>query len=304
MAAISIVMAVYNGAATLAATMDSILAQSETGFELLAVDDGSTDATPSMLAGYAARDPRVRVLTQPNAGLTRALIRGCDEAKGTLIARHDCGDRSHPDRLRRQREVLDANPGVVLVTCSTLYLGPAGEPLYIVETDGAEIRRSLLHDGIDDIRGLTHHGTAMFRRNAYATAGGYRAEFRVAQDLDLWLRMAPLGEVAVVPQVLYEAVIDVGSISASRRDEQVASAEIALQWRDAKTDEERTALLKKAAAIVPQKKRDAAGEARALYFIASCLRRTRHPHWTRYARRAIRRDPFYLRAWLLLLRWR
>jgi glycosyltransferase involved in cell wall biosynthesis len=304
MAAISIVMAVYNGAATLTATMDSILAQTETDFELVAVDDGSTDATPSMLAGYATRDPRVRVITQPNGGLTRALIRGCAGATGALIARHDCGDRSHPERLRRQRELLDAHPGVVLVTCSTLFLGPGGEPLYVVETDGAEIRRSLLHDGIDDIRGLTHHGTAMFRRDAYVAAGGYRAEFRVAQDLDLWLRMAPLGEIAVVPDVLYEAVIDVGSISANRRDEQVASAAISLQWRDATTEDERAALLQQAAAIVPQKKRAAAGEARALYFIASCLRRTRHPHWTRYARRAIRRDPLYLRAWLLLLRWR
>lgn len=297
-------MAVYNGAATLDSTMDSILGQSEPDFELVAVDDGSTDSTPAILAAYATRDDRVRVVTQPNAGLTRALIRGCEESRGTLIARHDCGDRSHPDRLRRQRELLDARPEVVLVSCYTRAVGPEDEPLYEVEADGEEIRRSLLGDGIDAIRGLTHHGTAMFRRDAYTAAGGYRAEFRVAQDLDLWVRMARLGELAVVPDFLYEARVDVGSISASRRDEQVASAEIALRLRDTTSETERASLLQKAAEIAPRKARKPADDARALYFIASCLRRTRHPQWKRYARQALQRDPLYLRAWLLLLRWR
>ena len=299
MATISVVMSVWNGAATLAATLDSILAQSERDFELIVVDDGSTDATPRILSDYAARDARIRRIAQQNSGLTRALIRGCDEATSELIARHDCGDRSHPERLRKQRALFDANPNLVLASCFTRYLGPGEEELYVASADGDEVRRSLLHDGVGTIRGLTHHGTAMFRRDAYVRAGGYRAQFRVAQDLDLWVRMAPLGEIAFVAEVLYEARVELGAISARRREEQVESARIALRMRD----ENDRSLLDEVARIAPKKRHSPRrSEAMTLYFIASCLRRTRHARWRDYARQAVRRNPFLLRGWVLLLR--
>jgi glycosyltransferase involved in cell wall biosynthesis len=299
MATISIVMSVRDGAATLPSTLDSILAQTERDFELIVIDDGSTDATPRILSDYAARDARMRVITQENTGLTRALIRGCEAATSALIARHDCGDRSHPERLRKQRELLEANANVVLASCSTRYLAPGDEELYVVRADGAEVRRSLLHDGVDDIRGLSHHGSAMFRRDAYVRAGGYRAQFRVAQDLDLWVRLAQLGEIAFVPEVLYEARIEVGAISGERRAEQVASTRIALRLRDGGDAQ----LLEEAARIAVQKtKSRRSGEALTLYFIASCLRRARNPRWRVYARQTLRRNPLLLRAWVLLLR--
>jgi glycosyltransferase involved in cell wall biosynthesis len=89
---LSVVMSVLNGAGDLARTLDSIFAQTERDFELIVIDDGSTDDTPSILARQS--DPRIRVITQPNEGLTRALIRGCEAARAPLIARHDCGDVS------------------------------------------------------------------------------------------------------------------------------------------------------------------------------------------------------------------
>ncbi|HEX8619202.1 MAG TPA: glycosyltransferase family 2 protein [Thermoanaerobaculia bacterium] len=298
-------MAVYNGAATLASTMDSILGQTERDFELIAVDDGSTDETPRILAAYAARDSRIRVIAQQNTGLTRALIRGCSAASGKLIARHDCGDRSHPDRLRKQR-ALFGDPELVLATCHTSYLGPGDELLYVAAATGEAIRESLLRDGAGTVRGVTHHGNAMFRRDAYERAGGYRAEFRVAQDLDLWLRLAKLGRIGVVPEVLYEARIEVGAISAERRNEQIASVAIALQLRDETPGETRRAELLQQAAMIaraPLSKRNRRrAEAATLYFIASCLRRARHPNWSRYARQAVRRDPLLLRGWALFLR--
>src|SRR5436853_2023556 len=109
---ISVVMAVYNGGAELAPTLDSILGQSEADFELIAVDNGSFDDTPAVLRHYAARDGRLRVIRQENAGLTAALIRGCAAASAEVIARHDCGDRSHPERFARQLALL--RDGVVL----------------------------------------------------------------------------------------------------------------------------------------------------------------------------------------------
>ena len=286
MVRVSVVMPVYNGAAGLPATLDSILAQSMPDFELIAVDDGSTDATPSLLAQAAARDARVRVLRQENEGITRALIRGCAAARAELIARHDCGDRSHPQRLERQCARFD-DADVVLASCFVRALAPGGEHLYTTEADGDDIRRSLLSDDVDHIRGLPHHGSAMFRRGAYEAAGGYRPQFYFAQDVDLWIRLVALGRIAVVPEVLYEATAGLGAISSRHRPEQFESARLSIAIRDGG---DAPSLLARAAKIRPSPGRAGAfSDARALYFIAACLRRNGDRAWRRYAQAALLR---------------
>jgi glycosyltransferase involved in cell wall biosynthesis len=290
---LSVVMAVFNGADTLRATLDSILAQSERDFELVVVDDGSTDATPSILVGAALRDPRVRVITQANAGLTRALIRGCNEARAEIIARHDCGDRSHPSRFARQLALLAA--GHAVVACATRFVDADGDLLYIARADGEEVRRSLLHDDASRIHALPHHGSAMFRRDAYAKAGGYREQFRVAQDLDLWIRIArDGGTFAVIDEVLYDATVDARSISGTARDAQVRATEIAVALRDGRGS------LADAASVTPAPF-TARGEAAALYFIGKCLLQQRNRKGLRVLREALRRDPWHWRAWVSLL---
>ena len=298
MAKISIVMAVFNGARDLERTMSSLFVQTEGDFELIVVDDGSTDDTAAILR--QCKDPRLRIVTQEHAGLTRALILGCSQALAPIIARQDCGDHSHPTRLARQLRVLDEEPNAVLVSCHTRYHGPENETLYVSSQDGAEVRASLLHGSAGVLRGLSHHGSAMFRRSAYLQAGGYRQEFHVAQDLDLWMRLAPLGAFEIVPSVLYDAIVTTGAISARRRSEQLRSAAIAFELRDASDPQ---ALLRKLAEIpskaAPNTRRN---EADSLYFIASCLKRRRDRRWVRYARRALKRNPLFFRAWLLFLR--
>src|SRR5438445_3821400 len=86
---VSVVMGVYNGASHLAATLDSILSQDGVELEFIVVNDGSTDESAEILNCYASRDSRVRVIHQDRAGLTRALISGCDAARGEFIARQD-----------------------------------------------------------------------------------------------------------------------------------------------------------------------------------------------------------------------
>jgi glycosyltransferase involved in cell wall biosynthesis len=293
-------MAVYEGGARLAATLESVLRQTLSDFELLVVDDGSTDDTPSILCEYAARDPRVRVITQMNQGLTRALIAGCSAARAPVIARQDAGDTSMPERFAQQHEAL--TEGVVLVSCWTRTIAPGGETMFETNADGREARASLLRDGVESIRGLTHHGTAMFRRDAYLAAGGYREAFRFAQDLDLWIRLARAGRIAIVPDVLYEATWDIRSISANQRADQVALAEISIALRDGGDE---TTLLARASAIgrgEQTRRRIERDDGRAFHFIASCLRRNGDPRFRRYARAALRRDPFSLRTWMLLIR--
>jgi len=291
---VSVVMSVYNGAATLRETLDSIQAQRCVDFEVIVVDDGSTDGTAEILD--AAKE--IRVIHQENQGLTRSLVTGCRAAKAPIIARHDCGDRSHPDRLRKQLELMKDD--VVLVSCSTQYVGPDREPLYVVSSDGEEVRRSLLHDGVDSIRGLTHHGTAMFRRDTYFDAGEYRPQFRFAQDLDLWLRMAQRGRIAFVPEVLYEARFEPNAISGVHRDQQIESARIALALRDAPADQH-AALLQRASEIVPVRSASAKTNADGFYFLATALKNAGDRRWRQYAWRAVRLNPLHLRAWGRLL---
>ncbi|MEA2464088.1 MAG: hypothetical protein QOJ98_1835 [Acidobacteriota bacterium] len=294
MVRLSVVMSVYNGAAALPATLDSIVAQTMRDFEVVVIDDGSSDATASILAEYAARDSRIRPLSQVNSGLTRALIRGCDEARAAVIARHDCGDRSHPERFARQLALLEQ--GHVLVSCATRFSTSEGDELYVARADGGEVRRSLRDGDATHIHALPHHGSAMFRRDVYVAAGGYRPQFRLAQDLDLWIRIAPLGTIGVVPEVLYEATLDARSISGLSRDEQVRLTSIAVALRDGGD----ASLLDQAAHIAPARA-SRSGEAAALYFIGKCLLQQRNAKWRRYLREALRRNPWHWRAWVGLL---
>ena len=103
---VSVVMGVYNAERTLKAAVESILSQSFSDFELIVVNDGSTDKTQEILADFARRDARVRVVTQTNQGLTRSLILGCELASGRYIARQDADDVSMPDRFMQLVQLI------------------------------------------------------------------------------------------------------------------------------------------------------------------------------------------------------
>lgn len=290
---LSVVMAVFNGARELPSTLDSIAAQTFREYELIAIDDGSTDETPSILASSAARDPRIRVLSQANAGLTRSLIRGCAEARAEVIARHDCGDRSLPERFARELALLEE--GHALVSCATRFVDADRDLLYVARARGDETREKLLHADAAHIHALPHHGSAMFRRDAYVAAGGYRAPFRVAQDLDLWIRIAAVGSIGILDDVLYEALFDAKSISGSSRDAQLRLTEIAVALRDGGE----AALLEEAARVQPAP-HSTRGEASALYFIGKCLLAQGNAKGRVRLREALAKNPWHWRARLSL----
>ena len=214
---VSVVMSVYNGAPVLVGTIDSILSQDGIELEFLIVNDGSTDKSGEILDDYARRDSRVRVIHQKNAGLTRALVRGCALSTGEFIARQDAGDVSLPGRLAVQVGVLKSNPTVVMTSCGTRFIGPAGEVLYEICQHGVELHRGLQHIEIERLKGPSHHTSVMFKRKSYEAVGGYRPQFKVAQDLDLWTRLSEVGICWATPEVLCEARLDKNSISGSQR---------------------------------------------------------------------------------------
>lgn len=304
--ATSFVLPVYNAAPLLAETIDSILAQTDRDFELIVVDDGSTDTTPHLLATYAARDSRLRVITQPNAGITRALIAGCKAARGKYIARHDAGDVSDPRRLAIQRAMLDARDDLVFVACWTQIAGPEFEPLYVVRGTG-RAREPIDVLDVDHplcvIDGPNHHGSAVFRRDAYERAGGYRPEFYYGQDWDLWYRLAAIGKFQMAEEVLYTGRITPGSISSSAKTGQ---EEIAIHTHDAVRarahGESDAAYVERASRVRPARARlSRCTRARGLYFIGEALRRNRDKRCRRYLRDAALACPLMLRAWIRLL---
>jgi hypothetical protein len=299
---LSVVLPVYNGAVDLAATLESILAQSCAEFELLAVDDGSTDETLAIMAAYAARDARIRVIRQANAGITQALIAGCNAVRAPLIVRHDCGDVSRPHRFQRMVDIFRADPSCVLAAGECDFVGPEKELLYTTRHATRDLRRLLLEADVREIVSLPAHGAAAMRTEAYRQAGGYRPEFYFAQDLDLWIRMATLGTICIDASAVYELKVSVGAISSLHRAAQVASARLAIALRETRDEARRIALLEEVARIQPTGRGAPAAEADAQYFIASCLRRRNDARWRRYATRALAVYPLHFRSWLLLLR--
>jgi glycosyltransferase involved in cell wall biosynthesis len=301
---ISVVMGVYNGVNKLRETMESVLSQEGVSLEFIVIDDGSNDGGSAILRDYACHDARVRIAHQKNQGLTRALITGCELARGKYIARQDVGDVSLPNRLRLQKEVLDQHEDCAFVSCWTTITGPMDEYLFTSKGRGrarSPIRiLSKKEERWVAIDGPTHHGSVMFRKEAYVKAGGYRAAFYYAQDWDLWYRLAALGTFAMVEQSLYRGRITPSSISSSNRDRQVSYARlshraIALRL----SGQSDVAAAQEAEQLRPDNPHAIrrSDQSRAMYFVGRCLLNNNDLRAVGYFLNSIRANPFLFQAW-------
>lgn len=304
---VSVVMSVYNGARHLRPSVESILSQEGVHFEFIIINDGSTDGTSAILEEYAKKDKRIRLIHQENQGLTKALIRGCAEARGMFICRQDSGDISKPERLATQLHHIQSGKERVLVSCATNFVGPRYEFLFTKsgQVDDEDVRNSLLKGSLETIHGLNGHGSAFFSAELYRKVGGYRAEFYFAQDLDLWVRLARYGKVSFCPEILYEVRFAENEISGVYREEQLALTRIILELRDLEPSEQRNKeLLFQASLIKPTGKRKPSrkAKARALYYIGRCLKSQGNPDSRSYFWSCIGNNPFHLKAWLSLVR--
>ena len=222
--AVSVLMSVHDGAPSVAEAVASVLAQSAGDLELIVVDDGSTDATPDLLA--AVSDGRLRVLRQARTGLTRALNRALGAARADLVARLDADDVALPERLARQRAFLERAPDVGLLGSAAREIDGAGATVRVVRPpeDDAAIRRALIRAN------PFVHSSIMARRSLLERAGGYDESLAVAQDYDLWMRLARLTRLANLPDVLVVRRLGPRRVSVEREDDRLRT-EARVRWR-------------------------------------------------------------------------
>jgi glycosyltransferase involved in cell wall biosynthesis len=218
--AISVLMPVHNGQVTLAEAIQSILAQTFRDFELIAIDDGSTDSSLTILRKFAARDDRMRVVSRPNTGIAGALNDAIGLAQGEFFARMDADDVSMPTRFEKQVAYMRAHPDVVLLGSRVLLVEPYGTPMY-------ETTHDVDHDRIaaDLLRGVgwsVVHPVAMMRADAVRATGGYRPDRVPIEDLDLFLRLTEIGKAANLPDILLHYRQHMDSANHKRFHEQEA----------------------------------------------------------------------------------
>ncbi len=200
MTAITVLMAVHNGEQFLEEACQSVLGQDWHDFELLIVDDASTDVTSGILERLRRGDPRIRVIrNDANAGLTVSLNRGLREARGELVARIDADDLCTPCRLSLQKRYLDQHPLFTVVGSAATLVDETGavagreRPGY---TEGEVLANMFFSNPLT-------HSSVMFRRADIVALGSYDESFARAQDYDLWLRCVAAGKkIGLLPEAL------------------------------------------------------------------------------------------------------
>jgi hypothetical protein len=198
--AVSVVMAVYNGERFLRESVESVLAEPFRDLELVVLDDGSTDATPEILAEYGAADPRVVVHREPGDSLAEALNRCVAHCTAPLLARLDADDVSVRGRLEEQVGFMKAHPEVVLLGGQARLINDRGEAFGTAEYPTGD---AALREALRAINPFVHSAVVM-RRAAFDAVGGYRSNLAHSEDLDLWLRLAERGGLANLPKPVVE----------------------------------------------------------------------------------------------------
>lgn len=189
---VSVVLPVYNGAADVERSVQTILSQTFYNFELIIINDGSSDESAEVLESIS--DPRIRLYHQENMGLAATLNRGISLASGVYIARQDQDDLSHPQRLEKQVAYLGKHPECILLgTAAEIWVGD-------VPTDRAHdhpVEHSVLSFELLFNNPFVH-SSVMMRRDALLEIGGYSTdkERQPPEDYELWSRMARYGRVA------------------------------------------------------------------------------------------------------------
>lgn len=186
---VSVLIPVYNAESTAELALRSVLRQTMRDFEVVVVDDGSSDGTPAILDGFAARDHRIRLVRAPHLGIIEALNVGLAVCRGEFVARMDADDISHPRRLEMQIELMRSRPKVSVCSCLVRMFPRSGllggmvryEQWLNSLIDSEDIARDMF------VESPVAHPSAVLRRAELIEIGGYQ-DHGWPEDYDLWLR--------------------------------------------------------------------------------------------------------------------
>lgn len=216
---VSILMAVYNGAAFIGQAIASVLHQSFENFQFLIIDDASTDTTSDIIQRYADQDKRIDLYTNnKNLGLTCSLNYGLKYCRGAYIARIDSDDIWHQDKLLYQMEYLKRHPDCALLGTAYFEIDKKGRffreaTVPLIKSDES-IRRNIIKFN------PFFHSSVIFRKDICIRLGGYDETYRYAQDYNLWVRIVAHHQVANLPQILSYRRMTSDNISAAKERRQ------------------------------------------------------------------------------------
>ncbi|NOT49906.1 MAG: glycosyltransferase [Chitinophagaceae bacterium] len=194
---LTVLIPAYNVEAYIAEAIRSVLAQTFTDYELLIIDDGSTDNTVAEIRKF--NDHRIRLIEAPHEGFAATLNRGIREAKGYYIARFDADDICCPDRLKVQYDFMISHPEYILTGTDADYVDMKGEHIFTYTYKGysdEEIRQ------LSPVVCPFSHTTIMYKKEEVIKAGGYNMHSPTFEDHLLWLNMIPMGKVCNIRQSL------------------------------------------------------------------------------------------------------
>ena len=207
---ISVLLTVYNSASYIGSSIESILQQTFRDFELIIIDDCSTDGSWEIVQKYAGEDPRiVAYKNEQNLGGCRNLISGLQHVRGKYIARQDNDDWSYPDRLEKQFAFLESHPEVGIV----------GGSMEIMDTNGEGVGKRTYHLTDTEIRKKIFryspfaHPLVMIRRSVLDKVGPYDPVYAPADDYDLYFRIGKESQFANLPDVLLKYRMVPGSMT-------------------------------------------------------------------------------------------
>jgi glycosyltransferase involved in cell wall biosynthesis len=209
---VSVVIPAYNAEATLAETLESLFAQTFADFEAIVVDDGSVDGTVRVADGFG--DQRLRALSIPNGGVSRARNHAIAQAQGEFVAFLDADDLWEPGKLEQQIAILDARPLAGLCVTGAIRIDDASRelaPIPVLDTDDPCATLLLQSMAVGCI------SSGVVRKTLLDSVGGFDPRFSQCADWDLWLRLSRASEIAVVPSQLVRYRTSPGNMSSDIR---------------------------------------------------------------------------------------
>ena len=213
---VSIIISVHNGGEFFKPSIQSLLSQTVNDFELLIMDDGSTDGSGNVALSF--KDERIRLFRQEQTGLSKSMNRLIEYSRADLMARADADDVYMPDRIEKQIGIFDGHPDVGVVGTFYEKIDEQGRKsgIEFLPTSHSEMLRYLR------LEPPFAHPVTMIRKSALMKVGGYNEDMQFAQDYDLWTRLAAVAKFANIPEILFQYRTQSSSASMLSRKKQIS----------------------------------------------------------------------------------